>query len=130
MVSEELKEVMAGARWAERAGCRLLEVDTGYAMVTVTPDASHTNFMGSVDGGLVMSLADYAFACACNTYGDRRVAAHFSTTIIASPTFDAEMLAEARTVHAGRRMEVTEITVRQGERVIARCMGTAITLTD
>jgi len=130
MVAEEIKEVMARARWAERVGCRLREVDTGYARVTVTPDASHTNFMGSVDGGLVMSLADYAFACACNTYGDRRVAAHFSTTIIASPALDVELVAEARTVHAGRRMAVTEITVRQGERLIARCTGTAITLTD
>ncbi len=130
MVDEPLYQRMARARWAERTGCRLLEVDTGYARVTVTPDASHTNFMGTVDGGLVMSLADYAFACACNTYGDRRAAAQLSTNILAAPTLGVEMQAEARTVHAGRRMAVTEITVRQGDRVIARCMGTAITLTD
>ena len=130
MVSDELKEQMARARWAERSGCRLVEVDTGYARVALTPDESHANFMGAVDGGLVMSLADYAFACACNTYGDRRVAAHFSTNIIGAPKFGEEMQAEARTVHAGRRMAVTEITVRQGKRLIARCTGTAITLSD
>jgi acyl-CoA thioesterase len=130
MLSDELKEQMARAPWAERTGCRLQEVDTGYARVSLTPDASHTNFMGTVDGGLVMSLADYAFACACNTYGDRRVAAHFSTNIINAPELGAEMLAEARTVHAGRRMAVTEITVSQQDRVIARCTGTAITLSD
>ena len=121
---------MAGTRWAQRVGCRLLEVDTGYARVSVTPDESQTNFMGTVDGGLVMSLADYAFACACNTYGDRRVAAHFSTNIIGAPELGAKMIAEAHTVHAGRRMAVTEITVRQGERLVARCTGTAITLPD
>lgn len=130
MASEEQYLRMARTGWAERTGCRLLEVDTGYARVAVTPDTSHANFLGAVDGGLVMSLADYAFACACNTFGDRRVAAHFSTNIIGAPAFDAELLAEARTVHAGRRMAVTEVTVRQEDRLIARCTGTAITLSD
>ena len=121
---------MAASRWAARTGCRLLEVDTGYARVAVLPEESHLNFFESVDGGLVMSLADYAFACACNTYGDRRVAAHFSTNIVAAPVLGVEMLAEARTIHAGRRLAVTEIMVVQGERIIARCTGTAIVVSD
>jgi len=130
MLDDALKREMAGARWAARTGCRLLEVDTGYARVTVLPEESHLNFFDRVDGGLVMSLADYAFACACNTYGDRRVAAHFSTNILAAPVLGVEMLAEARTIHAGRRLAVTEIMVVQGERVIARCTGTAIVVSD
>ncbi len=75
-----------------------------------------------------MSLADYAFACSGNTFGQVRVAAQFSTNFISAPTLKGELIAEGKTIHAGRTMALTEISVIDATgRLIAKATGTAIT---
>lgn len=125
-VPDSLQQKMHAAFYAKTLGFKLQEVSYGYARVSVDPGEQHRNFMGGIDGGLIMSLADYAFACSCNTFGDVRVAAQFSTSFIAAPEEGKEMIAEGRTIHAGKKVAITEITVTQGDRLIARATGTAI----
>jgi acyl-CoA thioesterase len=126
---EELKITMGNSAYNQKLGFRLLELSRGYAKVAVTLGPEHTNFLGGIDGGLVMSLADYAFACSCNTFGQVRVAAQFSTNFIAAPDLKSELIAEGRTIHAGKTMALTEITVMEsGGRLIAKANGTAITI--
>jgi acyl-CoA thioesterase len=125
-ISSTLSKKMADAAYAAALGFRLQEVKDGYARVAVNLDDRHRNFMGGIDGGVIMSLADYAFACACNTFGDVRVAAQFSTSFIAAPKTKGEMVAEGRTIHAGRKVSITEISVTQDGELIARATGTAI----
>lgn len=125
-VSPELEKRMAAAPYAQALGFRLLEVSEGYARVAVTLSDTHRNFMGGTDGGLIISLADYAFACSCNTYGDVRVAVQFSASILAAPEAGGELMAEGRTVRSGRRVAVTEISVTQNGKLVARATGTAV----
>lgn len=128
-VIEELKRSMENSPYGQKLGFRLLELAKGYARVSVNLGPEHTNFLGTVDGGLVMSLADYAFACSCNTFGQVRVAAQFSTNFVSAPTFKGELVAEGKTIHAGRTMALTEITVTEAAtgRLIVKATGTAIT---
>jgi acyl-CoA thioesterase len=125
-ISPTLTKKMSDAAYAATLGFRLLEVNDGYARVAVKLDDRHCNFLGKIDGGVIMSLADYAFACACNTFGDVRVAAQFSVSFIVAPETGGEMMAEARTVHPGRKVSIMEISVTQAGRLIARATGTAI----
>ena len=127
-VTEELKRSMENSPYSQKLGGRLLELSKGYAKVAITLGPEHINFLGGVDGGLVMSLADYAFACSVNTFGQVRVAAQFSTNFIAAPALNSELIAEGKTIYAGRIMAVTEITVTEASgKLIAKAMGTAIT---
>ncbi len=127
-VTAELRKAMENSAYARRLGFRLLELSEGYARVSVTLGPEHNNFFDMTDGGLVMSLADYAFACSCNTFGQLRVAAQFSTNFIAAPAPNSELIAEGKTVHVGRTMALTEISVTDGSgKAIARATGTAIT---
>jgi len=127
-VTEELRRAMENSPYGRKLGFRLLELAKGYAKVAVTLGPEHTNFLGTIDGGLVMSLADYAFACSCNTFGQVRVAAQFSTNFISAPALRGELIAEGKTVHAGRTMALTEITVIEATgRLVAKATGTAIT---
>ena len=48
---------------------KLLEAKDGYAKVSMKIEKNHTNALGFAHGGAIFSLADYAFAHACN-YGD------------------------------------------------------------
>jgi acyl-CoA thioesterase len=95
--------------------------------VSVNLSAEHSNFLGVVDGGLVMSLADYAFACSCNSFGPKRVAVQFNTSFISAPVLEGELLAEGITIHAGKTIAVTEITVSDARgRIVAKATGTAV----
>ena len=127
-VIEELRRSMENSPYGQRLGFRLLELSKGYAKVAVTLRPEHTNFLGMIDGGLVMSLADYAFACSGNTFGQVRVAAQFSTNFISASAIKGELIAEGKTIHAGRTMALTEITVVDATgKLIAKATGTAIT---
>jgi acyl-CoA thioesterase len=127
-VTEELRQPMENSPYGRRLGFRLLELTRGYAKVAVTLGPEHSNFLGMIDGGLVMSLADYAFACSCNTFGQVRVAAQFSTNFISAPVLMGELIAEGRTIHAGRTIALTEITIMEATgRLIAKATGIAIT---
>jgi len=126
-VPEQLRASMENSPYPRLLGFRLLELTEGYAKVAVTLRAEHTNFLNMVHGGLVMSLADYAFACSCNSLGKPRVAVQFSTNFISSPAVGGDLIAEARTVYAGESMALTEIIVNDaGGRMIARATGTAM----
>lgn len=130
-ITAELRASMENSPYSRFLGFCLLELSEGYAKVSVTLRPEHANFLGMTDGGLVMSLADYAFACSCNTFGQARVAAQFSTNFISAPSLTGELLAEGRTIHAGKTMALTEISVTDGSgRIIAKATGTAITRTD
>lgn len=127
-ITTELRASMENSAYAQLLGLRLLELSEGYAKVAVTLRPEHANFLGMTDGGVVMSLADYAFACSCNTFGQVRVAAQFSTNFISAPAMNSELLAEGTTIHAGKTMALTEISVTDDSgRLIAKATGTAIT---
>jgi acyl-CoA thioesterase len=90
----------AEAMWADDAASRglgmsLASVAPGHATVTMTTTDQMVNGHGIVHGGLVATLADSAFAVACNTYGDVTVAAGFDTSFVASSRLGDELTAEA-----------------------------------
>ena len=129
LITPELRTAMENAPYPRLLGFQLLELAEGYARVSVTLRPECANFMGITDGGLVLSLADNAFACSCNTLGQTRVAAQFSINFISSPFLGSELVAEAKTVHDGKTMAITEVSVTDDRgRTIARATGTAITM--
>jgi len=124
----ELKTSLENPPYASLLGFRLQELSEGYAKVAVTIRPEHRNFLGNTDGGLVMSLADHAFASACNSHGDTRVAAQFNINFFAAAPLKGDMTAEARTAHVGRRIAVVDINVADNTgKIIAKATGTAIT---
>jgi acyl-CoA thioesterase len=128
-VSNALRESMEKSPYAEKLGFRLLELSEGYSKVSVELAPHHANFLGAVDGGLIMSLADYAFACSCNTFGQKRVAIQFDTHCISASPMRGTLTAEGKTIHAGKTTALTEITVTSSNgKLIAKAMGLAITL--
>lgn len=80
MTPQELAEACAAAMWQDdqaspALGMRLERVAPGEATVAMTVGPTMVNGHGSCHGGFIFTLADSAFAFACNTYGERVVAA-------------------------------------------------------
>jgi acyl-CoA thioesterase len=122
-----LKEKEAGEPIASYLKMKLLELTPGYARVTlkITPD--HLNFNGMIFGGIVMALADQAFAYATNSLISPSIATQFNIHLISGARVGDELNAEGRVIKSGRRISVTEMTVNnQDGKLIAKATGTTV----
>jgi acyl-CoA thioesterase len=109
---------------------RLLELSPGYAKVSMNLRPEYTNFNGLIFGGIIMSLADQAFAYASNTVVIPNVASQFNIHFVAGAGVDDELVAECRVFKRGRRVCISEMSVsNQDGKLIAKATGTTIPLT-
>lgn len=104
--AQELAERSAGIMLrADRAstalGMKLEFVAPGQARVSMVVREDMTNGYDLCHGGLIASVADTAFAVACNTHGEVTVAAGFDVTFL-EPARLGDRL-EARAVERVRR---------------------------
>ncbi len=67
--------MLADDRASAGLGIELVEVTAGRAAARMTITSAMVNGHGIAHGGFVFTLADTAFACACNSYGPVAVAA-------------------------------------------------------
>ena len=124
-----LKEMEAKEPVATFLDMKLAELGTGYSRVSMKLRPEYLNFNGYVFGGIIMSLADQAFAYAINSVSHPSVASQFNIHFLAAPAAGAELFAECRVVRNGRRVGISEMTVTDGEgNLIARATGTTIPL--
>jgi acyl-CoA thioesterase len=116
------------AMMASDAASRLLRIElvdhgAGWARTRMTVRADMLNGHGSCHGGLIFSLADTAFACACNSWGPVTVAAGCDIVFIA-PARDGDVLtAEARVRSRYGRSGIYDVTVRHDDRLVAEFRG-------
>lgn len=68
-MEEKYKALLEKDRFATTNGIELLESKPGYAKAMVKVSPEHLNAAGVVHGGLLFTLADFAFAAAANAYG-------------------------------------------------------------
>ncbi len=94
-----LARACAAAMWADDAASQALgmllgEVGPGCATITMTVAAHMTNGHGMCHGGFIFTLADSAFAFACNSRNERAVAAQGAISFLA-PAQRGEVLRAA-----------------------------------
>jgi len=94
---ETLKHYMAGDRFAEWCNIELLSVAPGQARAKMTLHPHHLNGYGTVQGGAIFTLADYAFAAASNSHGTVAVAINVSISFLKAAT-TGTLWAEAREI--------------------------------
>jgi len=106
---------------------KLVELKPGYAKITMKLVPEHLNFNGMVFGGVVMAIADQAFAYASNSLVMPSIATQFNIHLIAGASVGDELTAEGRVLKSGRRIGVTEMTVtNQTGKLIAKATGTTV----
>ena len=106
---------------------RLLELTPGYSKVAMKLSPEYLNFNDYVFGGMIMSLADQAFAYAVNSINYPSVASQFNIHFVAGAEVGDELTAECRMVKNGRRVGISEMTVTNQEgKLIAKATGTTI----
>jgi acyl-CoA thioesterase len=106
-------------------GIQALETKNGYAKVTMAIEKKHTNALGFTHGGAIFSLADYAFAQACNFGDNVAVAVQVSINFL-KPSVEGDVLtAEASRISDGKTMGLYQVTVRKENKTVALFTGLA-----
>ena len=107
-VVEKMMENDAFSQWME---LNVLEVSEGYSKVQMTIRKEMLNGFGIVHGGLAFSLADSAFAFACNNRNNISVALDVTITFTKAVNVGDMLTAEAKEIHNGKSTGVYLITI-------------------
>ncbi len=133
MTPDELARRCADVMWAQdvasrRLGMRLESVAAGRAAVSMAVGDEMTNGHGTAHGGFIFTLADSAFAFACNSYNDRAVA-QACDIVFASPVHAGDhLVAEAVERSTFGRNGIYDVRVRRGDEVGAEFRGRSRTV--
>jgi acyl-CoA thioesterase len=112
---------------ASLLGMKLVELTPGYAKVTIKLKPEHQNFNGLIFGGVIMAVADQAFAYGSNSLAYPSLASQFNIHFVAGAEVGDELTAECRAVRSGRRVGISEMVVtNQTGKLIAKATGTTI----
>ena len=121
--SGPVETMMAADAASRMLGIEVLDYGEGWARVQLTVRDDMVNGHGVCHGGVIFSLADTAFACACNSWGPVTVAAGCDIVFVAPASRDDVLVAEARARARYGRNGVYDVTVTRGETVIAEFRG-------
>jgi len=106
-------------------GVEVLEVKEGHSRIRMTIRKEMVNGFGIVHGGLPFSLADSAFAFACNNRNNLSVALDVTITFMKAVNVGDVLTAEAKEIHNGRSTGVYLIMVtNQKKEQVALFKGT------
>jgi acyl-CoA thioesterase len=126
MTAQQIAEATRDAMWAnDRAskmlGMQVLAVGPGTATLTMTVREDMLNGHDICHGGLIATLADSAFAFACNAYNEVTVASGFDVHLIAGARGGDVLTAVAVELSKAGRTGVYDIGVsnQRGETVAA-----------
>jgi acyl-CoA thioesterase len=125
---DDLARACADAMWkdddASRGlGMEILEVKSGRATLAMTIRPNMVNGQGIAHGGFIFTLADSAFAFACNSHNERVVAAQGNITFIRPGKTGDRLIAAAREISRSGRSGIYDVRVTVDGIVIAEFRG-------
>jgi acyl-CoA thioesterase len=118
-----VETMMAGDAASKMLGIELDGYGPGWARTRMTVRPDMVNGHGICHGGMIFSVADTAFACACNSWGPVTVAAECDILFVAPARLGDVLTAEARMRSRFGRGGLYDITVQVGDKLIAEFRG-------
>lgn len=119
----------AADRASQALGMTLDTIGPGTAALSMSVRADMVNGHGLCHGGYIFTLADSAFAFACNTYNARTVAQQNQITFVSPGKADEVLTASAAEVSRQGRSGTYDVTVTGGDgRTVALMRGLSRTI--
>jgi acyl-CoA thioesterase len=134
MTAQQTAQATRDAMWAKDRACKALgmqvtAIGPGTATVTMTVRDDMLNGHDLCHGGLIATLADSAFAYACNAYNEITVASGFDIHLMAGARLGDVLTASASELSKGGRTGVYDIVVtNQRDEQIAAFRGRSYTM--
>ena len=130
---DDLARACADAMWKEddaskSLGMEIVEVGPGRATLSMTVRPEMVNGQRIAHGGFIFTLADSAFAFACNSHNQRAVAAQGDITFLRPGKLGDRLVATAREISRSGRSGIYDVRVTSGDEVIAEFRGHSRTI--
>ena len=120
MTFDELKNFFSNDRFAMNTGCEIQSADKDGAVVSLDVEEKHFNGNGTVQGGVIFTLADFACAVAANAEELAFVSADGSISFMNAAT-GKKLVAEAEVVKKGKTLAFCEAVITdENNRLIAK----------
>lgn len=121
---EVVKHMLHQDRFSQWLGIEVLEVKEGFSKIKMTVREEMVNGFGIVHGGITFSLADSAFAFACNNRNQLSVALDTSINFIKPVHVGDVLTAVASEVHNGKSTGLYHIEIfNQKNHMVAQFKG-------
>ncbi len=119
LANQVVSHMMENDYFSQWMQVKVLEVREGYSRISMMIRKEMVNGFGIVHGGLPFSLADSAFAFACNNRNNLSVALDVTITFTKAVNVGDELTAEAKEYHNGRSTGVylIKVTNQKNEQV-------------
>jgi acyl-CoA thioesterase len=121
--SDPVQAMLASDAASRMFGIEVLGYGEGWARAQLTVRDDMVNGHGICHGGVIFSLADTVFACACNSWGPVTVAAGADIVFVAPGRIGDVLTAEARMRARYGRNGVYDVTITRGDQLIAEFRG-------
>jgi len=121
MSIEEVRERFKKDRYAVMSGAYIDEVAEGYAKCSLKIEDMHLNAVGTVMGGVMFTLADFAYAVAANWNQEIPCVSLSSSISFLGVAKGEHLIAEARVKKDGRTTAYYEVEIRDDlDRLVAQ----------
>ena len=119
-----VNHMMENDFFSQWLGIQVLEIKEGYSKIKMLVRKEMVNGFGIVHGGIPFSLADSAFAFACNNRNNLSVALDTSINFVKPVHVGDELIAEAKELHNGRSTGLYHISItNQHNHLVAQFKG-------
>lgn len=122
-MNEEMTKIFKEDPFAQKLNMELLEWGKGYAKTALTITDEMLNFHRAAHGGLVFSLADYAFAVASNSHGQVAVGISTNMSYVAAGELGEELVCTATEINNNGRLAIYQMEVMSNGQLKARMEG-------
>lgn len=119
LAQDVVSHMLEHDKFSEWMGIQVLEIREGYSRISMEIRNEMLNGFGIVHGGIPFSMADSAFAFACNNRNNLSVALDVTISFMKALHVGDVLTAEAKEIHNGRSTGVYLITLtnQKGEQV-------------
>ena len=125
VAKEVVNHLIENDLFSKWLGIEVLEVREGYSKIKMAIRQEMINGFGILHGGITFSLADSAFAFACNNRNNLSVALDTSINFMKPGHVGDELTAEAKEMHNGQSTGLYQISVfNQNDHLMALFKGT------
>ena len=112
MAAKVAETILESDQTCRSMGIRLENINEGTAKLALKIQEQHINGHGICHGGIIFTLADSAFAFACNSRNTASVAQHANVTFIKPAKLGDKLFATAREISLIKRNGIYDVTVK------------------
>ena len=125
LAKKVVDKMMRDDLFSQWLGIEVIEIKEGYSKIKMTIRNEMMNGLGIVHGGIAFSLADSAFAFACNNRNVLSVALDTAINFLKPVHVGDTLTAEAKELHNGKSTGLYHISItNQNDHVAAVFKGT------